>query len=92
MTTFAVEDVFTLTGRGPCISRSQQASKDAWLRGERWQPGDVATCGSLRATVTGVERHCVAPTHPAHNDGALLLDGVEASDLHAGQIWERFDG
>jgi hypothetical protein len=91
-TTFVVEDVFTIVGRGPVVSRSQQASKDAWSRGERWRSGNVAICGSLWATVTGVERHCVAPTHPAHNDGALLLDGVEPGDLHAGQIWERSDG
>lgn len=86
---FVVEDVFEVTGRGPVITRSQEAARGAWDRGDRWEMGDEIVCGSLHAVVVGIERFCVPPSHPAHNDAALLLRGVEKGDLQPGQVWSR---
>lgn len=87
VSTFRVEDKVQITGRGPAITRSQERSKEAWKRGERFKLGATVRCGALTATVGGIERFCVPEGHPAHNDGALLLKGIDFDDLEVGQLW-----
>lgn len=82
-----VEEIFWINGRGPAVCRSHDTSKAAWALGERFVTGEYVTCGELVAQIVGIERFCVAPEHPAYNDGALLLKEVGSVGLQVGQEW-----
>lgn len=89
-TSFTVEDVFHVKGRGPVATRSREVSEARYASGERWDTGDTAVCDETGqvATVVGVERFCVAPGHPAYFDGSLMLRADELV-LEVGQTWRR---
>jgi hypothetical protein len=82
---FVVEDVFVVTGRGPVITRSDAASREARDRGELFENGDVIRCGGVGTQVIGIESFCI-PNAP---QGGLLLRGVALDQLAPGQVWVR---
>lgn len=86
---FVVEDVFEISGRGPCIVRSHDAAKAAFAAGELVHVGATLVCGSLKATVVGIERRPVA-NPGAQPQQSLLLGGIDRSDLAIGQAWRSF--
>lgn len=86
MTEFIVEDVFRITGRGPVITRSRLASKEALQAGELFTTGQTIHCGELEAIVAGIERF-PGFSQDAQLQGALLLRGVELEQLEVGQVW-----
>lgn len=83
-TSFLVEEVYVITGRGPCVVRSREAAKKCL---GRFRAGDWVTCGDLRAKVVGVEAQGNMGFNLAAQQGLLLR--IDDSLLERGQVWYK---